>query len=138
MKLRPATQSDADQIYMIAQTAFQRDLLPKELLDHHLSADRVHYLINEQQTAFLSYTKFFDEAELDLIAVQPGMQGQGLGQAVLEEWLSELGPCRILLEVAENNIRARNLYLKFGFSAYHERKNYYPDGQTAILMEKKQ
>lgn len=123
---------------MIAQTAFQRDLLPMELLEQHLAADRVHYLINEEQTAFLSYTKFFDEAELDLIAVQPGLQGQGLGQAVLEEWLKDLGPCRVLLEVAENNIRARNLYLKFGFSAYHERKNYYPDGQTAILMEKKQ
>ena len=43
---------------------------------------------------------------------------------------------RILLEVRAGNIAARQLYLSEGFTDCGQRKNYYTNGEHAILMEK--
>ena len=50
------------------------------------------------------------------------------------EWITE---CRILLEVAENNLPARKLYESCGFKEIHRRKNYYADSD-ALIMEYKE
>jgi len=42
---------------------------------------------------------------------------------------------RIILEVSEKNTPALRLYEKVGFKRVGMRKNYYPDGSNALLME---
>lgn len=70
-----------------------------------------------------------DEAELLLIAINPSRQRQGLGRQLLAglcmSLLSE-GKERLLLEVRESNLRARQFYATAGFAGIGRRKNYYP------------
>ena len=69
-----------------------------------------------------------DEAELANIAVAPGMRGQGVGAALLDEALSaaeERGTVRMFLEVRDSNERARELYASRGFEEVGRRRSYY-------------
>lgn len=46
----------------------------------------------------------------------------------------ELKYSSITLEVNENNLPAKNLYLKYGFKILGIRKHYYSTGDNAIIM----
>lgn len=76
-------------------------------------------------------------AEVYNIAVLPELQGQGLGAFLLKRIISylELREVEeISLELRETNDAAMALYLKNGFITSGVRKDYYPDGENAILM----
>ena len=78
-----------------------------------------------------------DEAELFDIAVDLSYQGKGLSKILMEHFMNickEKQVRTIFLEVNTNNIKAINLYTKFGFVEYSRRKNYYGDND-AILMK---
>ena len=83
-----------------------------------------------------------DEANLLLMAIDPAMQGKGLGFALLDHSLQMLknDPVQIFLEVRESNRAAIALYEKSGFHQIDIRKNYYPKPQggkeNAIIMVK--
>jgi len=80
-----------------------------------------------------------DEAELHYLEVFEDFRQRGIGKELLKQLLGELkkrGVKKLLLEVSEKNIPARGLYEKFGFRQVGIRKNYYPDGSDAILMER--
>ena len=84
-----------------------------------------------------------DEAELLTIAVDPRVQGQGLGRTCLrrfEQAVQRRNADRILLEVAATNEIARKFYRSEGFSEDGVRAGYYRvDGAhsiDAILMSK--
>ncbi|THA07709.1 ribosomal protein S18-alanine N-acetyltransferase [Rodentibacter pneumotropicus] len=81
-----------------------------------------------------------DEATLFNIAIEPVMQGKGLGAFLLQELMERLkgkGIQTLWLEVRESN-PARWLYEKYGFNEVDIRKNYYPlpDGkrENAVVM----
>lgn len=83
-----------------------------------------------------------DEANLLLMAVDPKMQGQGLGYELLSASIEKLEnqPVQIFLEVRESNKAAIGLYEKTGFHQIDLRRNYYPtqDGgrEHAVIMVK--
>ncbi|QIO09641.1 ribosomal protein S18-alanine N-acetyltransferase [Acinetobacter lanii] len=83
-----------------------------------------------------------DEANLLLMAIDPKMQGQGLGFRLLEASIELLknNPVQIFLEVRESNLAAIGLYEKAGFHQIDIRRNYYPkpDGskENAVIMVK--
>ena len=83
-----------------------------------------------------------DEANLLLMAIDPGQQGKGLGFQLLDESIALLknNPIQIFLEVREGNQTAIRLYEKADFHQIDLRKNYYPnaDGtrEHAIIMVK--
>ena len=83
-----------------------------------------------------------DEANLLLMAIDPNMQGQGLGFQLLDASIELLKnqPVQIFLEVRENNKAAIALYEKTGFHQIDLRRNYYPnkDGskEHAVIMVK--
>ena len=73
-----------------------------------------------------------DEAELLLIAVDPGRQGHGAGNALLQHFIASAragGAHRLHLEVRDGN-PAVELYRASGFAPAGRRRNYYrgPDG----------
>ncbi len=79
----------------------------------------------------------FEEAEIANIAVDAPFRGKGIGKALLQkmhETAKEKGAEVCLLEVRKSNAAAISLYQSFGYTAYGERKQYYPDGEDAILM----
>ena len=96
----------------------------------------------EKVVGFCILQPVLDEANLLLMAIDPNMQGKGLGYQLLEHSIGLLknNPVQIFLEVRESNIAAIGLYEKSGFHQIDLRKNYYPkaDGskEHAIIMVK--
>ena len=80
-----------------------------------------------------------EEAHITLLGIEPADQGQGLGQWLLIELLRAAiarGLSRATLEVRPSNHRALTLYKKYGFDVAGERRHYYPDGESALILWK--
>ena len=76
-------------------------------------------------------------ADVQTIAVVPEFEGRGIGSALLTRLIDEARRRRaadVLLEVREDNPRAQQLYIRFGFEQIHVRRKYYRDGVDALIM----
>ena len=92
-----------------------------------------------QVCAYACEMVIFEDAEVLNVAVSPSFRRQGLGEKLLialEEYAKNKGAERLLLEVREGNSPARGLYEKLGFAPFGVRKNYYEDGENAVVMQK--
>ena len=100
------------------------------------------YLFKNEFNNILGYSViwiFPPEAELHYIEIFPEFRGKGLGKFFLKDllnFLPSLGVKKIFLEVSETNRVAYSLYKRLGFKELGKRKNYYANGEDAILMEK--
>jgi ribosomal-protein-alanine N-acetyltransferase len=79
------------------------------------------------------------EAEILTLAVDPAVQGQGLGAVLVELAAAHVagkGAETIFLEVAEDNAAARALYARTGFTEIGRRRGYYAraDGPAADAL----
>jgi ribosomal-protein-alanine N-acetyltransferase len=76
-------------------------------------------------------------AHLNLFAVQPGHQRQGVGRQLLE-WLEAsartAGIFTVHLEVRANNVGAQAFYEKLGFRAAGRKGAYYDGREDAVRM----
>ena len=79
---------------------------------------------------------------IDLLCVNKNYQGMGFGKALLSVCLNkcmENGYHKFYLHVATTNLKAINLYKKFGFFKYKFIKNYYfndkPPDNDAFMMK---
>jgi ribosomal-protein-alanine N-acetyltransferase len=80
-----------------------------------------------------------DLCDLATIGVLPEARRRGAGAALLTALAAEAqrrGAAAIVLEVAESNTAARNLYEKSGFSVEGIRKNYYRGTVSALIMRR--
>ncbi len=71
------------------------------------------------------------------VAVDPDRRNEGIGTALLERLLEEVGDdaARYTLEVRQSNAGAIRLYERFGFRAAGLRRRYYQDnGEDALIM----
>lgn len=79
------------------------------------------------------------DSELLSIATCKGEQHKGIGQQLMNDGFSQLnfdnGDC-CFLEVRSSNETARHFYEKNGFREYSIRKNYYADGENAVLYKR--
>lgn len=76
-------------------------------------------------------------AHLLKIVVIPEKQGRGLGKQLLEIArlrLVELRCTKFFLEVEHDNVAAQNLYLSCGFEVIHQKKDFYGEGRSALIM----
>ena len=99
----------------------------------------------EQAVGFSLVRSVFDESELLLLAVDPDAQGQGIGRALLDDFVSSArvrGADKLHLEVRDGN-SAVHLYDHAGFKVAGRRLDYYkgPDGErfdalTMVLSDR--
>ncbi len=96
---------------------------------------------DETDSIVVGYIFYWVQAEgisLLNVAVDPKWRGFGFGmklmQAMIKEAVQEDLP-RIILEVRASNTGAIELYQSIGFIVTHERKRFYADGETALVME---
>ena len=79
-------------------------------------------------------------AHLNLLAVDPRLRRQGLGERLLS-WLETsavtAGLYRIDLEVRANNAGARRFYEELGYKASRTIRGYYQGREAALKMHKK-
>lgn len=71
------------------------------------------------------------------IGVLPEYRGKGIGGMLLEECEARLPMNTIRLCVRQSNEDAIRLYQRFGYKVVNQWKNYYQDGEPALVMEKK-
>lgn len=100
-----------------------------------------HYgILLENQGEILGYLVgqlVFEMGDLFYIAVNPTKRGKGYGLELMKRFMSDaksLEAETISLEVRMSNEAAISLYEKCGFSRATVRKNYYSDGEDALLM----
>jgi ribosomal-protein-alanine N-acetyltransferase len=102
-----------------------------------------HFFVVMLDDALVGYGGFWqvmDEAHITSVTVRDTYRGRGFGRRLVEYLLheAEAAGARIAtLEVRVSNVRARNLYLQYGFRPVGLRKNYYPkSNEDAIVMLK--
>ena len=95
--------------------------------------------VEENFVGVITYTQVLDSADIEGVCVIKGERKKGYGKALLrfvEGELKREGVKQILLEVRESNESARALYNACGFSNLSVRKNYYDNGENAVIMIK--
>jgi ribosomal-protein-alanine N-acetyltransferase len=71
------------------------------------------------------------------LGVLPEYRGRGIGARLLEQCEARLPFNTIRLCVRNSNDVAIRLYERFGYKPFSQWKNYYQDGESALVMEKK-
>ena len=131
--------------------ALEQELFPEDAWTPEMfaaefaqSASRRLYLVAEEGTALIGYAGMMftggPQADVVTLAVDPARWGQGIGTALLSALVDEAGRrgyTEVLLEVREDNPRARRLYQRHGFIEIGVRRGYYqPSGVDAVVMRK--
>ena len=79
-----------------------------------------------------------DEGHICTLALRPEWRGRGLGELLLASLIEQAvrrQAAVVTLEVRVSNVRAQNLYAKYGFRVDGERKRYYTDNhEDALIM----
>ncbi|HOW17103.1 MAG TPA: ribosomal protein S18-alanine N-acetyltransferase [bacterium] len=87
---------------------------------------------------YIMLRKIVDELHLLNIAVKKEFRNKGIAKALITEAEKRFMDLScIVLEVRVSNKPAIELYKKLGFEQLYVRKRYYPDGEDALIMEKK-
>lgn len=94
--------------------------------------------LGEPLSAFIICSVAADQAEILTLATHPEARRSGLGRMLLAETVTALRDKQVtelFLEVAEDNLAARALYKRAGFSAIGRRPGYYrrPQGRMAAI-----
>lgn len=138
---------------LVGVLALERELFPDDPWTPEMFAEEIGqppasrlYLIAEESATgvLVGYAgmMFVPGAQADVltIAVSSRHWGQGVGSALLGALIQaarDRDRAEVLLEVREDNPRARELYLRRGFTEIGVRHGYYqPSGVDAIVMRK--
>jgi ribosomal-protein-alanine N-acetyltransferase len=139
LAIRLAREDDLESIYSIEEKSFP-DPYPKGLLKAFFLMPGA-YLVATVKGAVVGYAvgiiRYGSLGHIVSIAVLEGCQGRGVGRGLLERLMEELvasGAKRMRLEVRESNSRAIDLYRAVGFQEKENIKNYYADGESALVM----
>jgi [ribosomal protein S18]-alanine N-acetyltransferase len=95
---------------------------------------------NSKLQSVVCFLKNSQPTEIMWLATRPDSARQGHMKNLLIDVTtnaaskSQLKGGQILLEVHEMNLKAIRLYSSLGFIEFGRRKNYYKDGQTALVM----
>ncbi|GAA3930315.1 ribosomal protein S18-alanine N-acetyltransferase [Microbacterium soli] len=143
MTLRIATAGDLGAIMALERRSFPTDAWSEQTMAAELSAPHSHYLVDEQDGAVVGYgglraLRGGPDADIQTIALDETVRGQGRGRALLRALIAEAvarGARELFLEVRADNPVAEGLYRSEGFTELGRRAHYYqPDDVDAIVM----
>jgi [ribosomal protein S18]-alanine N-acetyltransferase len=145
-RLRPMRPDDMPAIMALEQELFPDDAWTPEMFSSELAqgSSRRLYLVAEDGGALAGYAGMMftggTQADVVTLAVDQARWGRGIGTTLLCALVDEAagrGCTEVLLEVREDNPRARRLYLRHGFVEAGIRRGYYqPSGVDAVVMRK--
>lgn len=137
----PWEREDIDEIAALEQACFS-DAWTKEQLESAWALPTFIGLKIRDNGVIVGYlcgSRVWEDGELWIIAVAKERRREGLGGALLNEFLRKLqadGAQRVFLEVRASNTAAQALYTRCGFQRTRVRERYYGDGETAFEMVK--
>ena len=139
IEMRTMKLPDLEEIKNILQTDFD-DFWNFEIFKEELVNNNSNYLVlryDDEIVCFGGIKIILDEANIMDIVTKKSERNQGFAKFILNELINiskEQNCTSITLEVNENNLPAVHLYELFNFKEVGRRKNYYKNGDTAILM----
>jgi ribosomal-protein-alanine N-acetyltransferase len=146
MRLRGMSKRDMPAVMALEGELFPDDAWTPEMFAAEFAqpGSRRLYLVAEEDNTLIGYAGMMftggPQADVVTLAVDPAHWGHGTGTALLTALLNEAGNrgcTEVLLEVREDNPRARQLYLRHGFTEVGVRRGYYqPSGVDAVVMRK--
>jgi [ribosomal protein S18]-alanine N-acetyltransferase len=144
--LRLMGPTDMPRIMALERELFPEDAWTPEMFAAEFAqpASRRLYLVADDGNELIGYAGMMftagPQADVVTLAVSPARWGEGIGTALLRALIDEArgrGCAEVLLEVREDNPRARQLYLRHGFAEIGIRRGYYqPSGVDAVVMRK--
>lgn len=93
----------------------------------------------EELIGFVSFSVAIDTCDIETVLVKSDYRRRGIARTLIEnaeKIIKNLGVKKVFLEVRETNMPAITLYGGLGFDKISIRKNYYLDGENAIVMAK--
>jgi ribosomal-protein-alanine N-acetyltransferase len=146
MKIRDATQRDLPGIVEIERLSFDNPW-SLDAFERELSLPFSRMIVATKTATedasligFLCRWIVADECHILNVAVHPQIRQQGIGKRLMQHALAEARAKNaqvITLEVRRSNLAARSLYRKLEFQERRLRRNYYGQGEDAIVMELK-
>ena len=140
IEFRDISREDIHTLAQMEQVIFSDSWSENAILES-MERDYMHFYgayKGDVLVGYLIFSHIVDELEIFRIAVECDCRGYGIAQVFirkLQEFGREAGEARILLDVRESNLAARNLYVKTGFVEDGRRKHFYDKPQEdAILM----
>jgi ribosomal-protein-alanine N-acetyltransferase len=142
---RPAVSDDLEQILEIEKLSYPQPWGSDHFIEEMKKPfTRLMVLTDDEtDTVVIGYIIYWIHAEavsLLNITVNPKWRGLGFAQKLMSLMINETVRdeiSHIILEVRASNTPAIALYQKLGFRQTHERKKFYHDGETALVMELK-
>lgn len=139
----PMQESDLDDVVEVEQEVYPYPWSRANFSDS-LSQGYHAWVLRGQDHRLMGYFLIMgivDEAHLLNVAVSRDWQGQGVGRLLVNQAVAlsrGLGMESILLEVRPSNVRALEIYQRYGFTEIGRRKGYYPAANStredAIVM----
>lgn len=137
---RELKKSDVDLVLELYQSDFA-DGWSKEQLKSAFNTGRFIALgaFYDKLIGVITLSVSFEDADVEGVVVKREFRKNGVATKLFdlaEKTVKEKGVSRLLLEVREGNIPAVSFYQKQGFNKISIRKNYYSDGENALVMVK--
>lgn len=139
--MRKMTDADLPQVMALEKDLFRESPWNEQEYRYELHENPFSnlYVVEEdgEIAGYIDYWFLYEKAQIANIGVARKFQHRGIAQAMLRECVrraNENGCENVSLEVRVNNDPAIRLYRNFGFIDAAIRKNYYENGDDAILM----
>ena len=142
LRFEALTLDRLDPLLHVEQVAYTHPWTRGNFIDAIASGYQIQLLFrNQELVGYFVAMQGVDEVHLLNITVAPTFQRQGWAYLLLEAlvvWSRAQNAQWLWLEVRVSNMRAREIYEKFGFRRVGERKRYYPadigEREDAIVM----
>jgi len=142
LTFRPPRESDLEAIAALEALSFVSPWKAEFFATELDVASRYNLVVETGEGKLIGYlfTMFFlDELHVNKIAIDEEWRRVGLARDLMQrcfDFAGANGITTITLEVRESNDAARGLYRALGFTEAYVRPQYYPEGETAVVMLK--
>ncbi|ABM04917.1 [SSU ribosomal protein S18P]-alanine acetyltransferase [Psychromonas ingrahamii 37] len=141
LQIVPMGLADIEDVFNIESRCHSHPWSKKLFLSNFGTRYFSHILLaDEQVIGYFVASSVAGEVTLMNIAIEPEVQGQGLGNILLQ-FLKDYSQAKdeeeVWLEVRASNLYALKLYQKLGFVELDRRKDYYPcknGREDAVIM----
>ena len=140
LNIRLMGKDDVPQFFDIERQSFKDSSWTIDAFYHEVEQNHfAHYFVIEFQERVIGYVGCWiviDQAQITTIAIKEDFRGNGLGQLLLKYVMQYAKvKCELMsLEVRIDNTIAQRVYTNLGFQYGGKRKNYYGEGEDAIVM----
>ena len=139
MSLRKAGTSDLNSIINIEKTSYKKpywnESLLKYLFNNSITDSAWIFEVKKKIIGFLIEQRCLNEISILNVAVDKKYQNNGFGKKIVSQYLNKLpNNSVVFLEVNINNFIARKVYTSLNFKRVDSRKNYYNNGEDALIL----